>query len=258
MVKRGLLSYLWPGAAPPARRAARVPNNIVVYAVGDIHGHVKLLRQLVGTIDTEARGREAAHRFLLFVGDYVDRGPDSRGVIEYVAAGISGFETICLKGNHEEVMLDFIQKPDLWDNWRRFGGIETLASYGVDKRLLEAAAASPFDVRDAFVEALPPHHYEFLRSLRRSYECGDYYFVHAGLRPGVRLDRQTEADQLWIREPFLNAGDAFDGRVIVHGHTPRPEPERHPFRTNIHTGAYYTGRLTAAKFFATDVEFLRS
>ena len=209
-------------------------------------------------IETDARGHEGQSRILVFVGDYVDRGPDSRGVIEYVAAGIPPFETVCLKGNHEEVLLDFIENPDLWENWRRFGGIETLASYGVEPRLLAETAASPFDLRDAFVERLPAHHYEFLRSLKRSYDCGDYHFVHAGVRPGVRLDRQLEADQLWIREPFLNAGDAFGGRVIVHGHTPKPDPERHPFRIGIDTGAYFTGCLTAAKFFATDIDFLQS
>ena len=194
----------------------------------------------------------------MFVGDYVDRGPSSRLVVERVSQGVPAFETIPLKGNHEQILLDFIADAELWEVYRRLGGVETLMSYGVDRDLLVGSNVAPAKIREAFLAAFPREHYKFLRSLHLSYDCGDYHFVHAGVRPGVPLDRQTEADQLWIREEFLTAGDAFDGRVIVHGHTPTREPEKLSFRIGIDTGAYMTGRLTAAKFHGTDVQFLHA
>jgi serine/threonine protein phosphatase 1 len=138
------------------------------------------------------------------------------------------------------------------------GGIETLMSYGVDHGLLLAPNASRAVLRDSFLSVLPQSHQDFLRSLALSYDCGDYHFVHAGVRPGVPLDRQTEADRLWIRDQFLNAGDVFGGRVIVHGHTPTRAPENLGFRVGIDTGAYMTGRLTAARFHGADIQFLHS
>ena len=131
-------------------------------------------------------------------------------------------------------------------------------SYGVDRDLLLGPNVAAATIHEAFLAAFPPQHHAFLRSLHLSYDCGDYHFVHAGVRPGVPLDRQTEADQLWIRDQFLTAGDVFDGRIIVHGHTPTREPEKLSFRINVDTGAYMTGRLTAAKFHGTDVQFLHA
>jgi serine/threonine protein phosphatase 1 len=146
----------------------------------------------------------------------------------------------------------------VWEDWRRFGGLDTLASYGLDRQLLYGAGASPGKIRDAFLAALPQRHYDFLTALPSSYACGDYYFVHAGARPGIPLGRQVDADQLWIRDEFLIAGNAFGGRVVVHGHTPTAEPERHPFRLGLDTGAYMSGRLTAVKLHGADVTFLQS
>jgi serine/threonine protein phosphatase 1 len=213
---------------------------------------------LLAQIQADARSHEHDRRILVFVGDYVDRGPSSRLVIDRVSRGFPGFETIPLKGNHEQMLLDFIGDRELWDVYRRLGGAETLMSYGVDRDLLFGHNVSSSTIHESFLAAFPPEHDAFLRSLHLSYDCGDYHFVHAGVRPGVPLDRQNEADQLWIRDLFLTAGDVFDGRVIVHGHTPAREPEKLSFRIGIDTGAYMTGRLTAAKLYGTDVRFLHA
>jgi serine/threonine protein phosphatase 1 len=240
------------------RRKASVPDGIVLYAVGDIHGQANLLESLLARIQADAEPRTHLRRVLLFIGDYVDRGPASRDVVERVAAGLPGFEGVALKGNHEQMLLDFLSDPKVWDVYRRLGGAETLLSYGVDRSLIVGSSVSPAKLRDAFLAVLPRSHQEFLRSLALAYDCGDYHFVHAGVRPGVALDLQSEMDRLWIRDQFLNAGDVFGGRVIVHGHTPAVKPENLGFRIGIDTGAYMTGRLTAARFEGADVQFLHS
>jgi diadenosine tetraphosphatase ApaH/serine/threonine PP2A family protein phosphatase len=242
----------------PAGRVPRVPEGVVVYAVGDIHGRLDLLSALLAKIAADAATTVAPRRVLVFLGDYVDRGNDSRGVLDRLSAGIAGFESVCLKGNHEEVLLDFLVDPSLWEEWRRFGGLETLASYGVSHALLFEPLIAPAAIRDAFLARLPERHLRFLKDLRLSYQCGDYYFVHAGARPGVALEDQVPADQLWIREEFLGAGDAFGGRVVVHGHTPKPQPEKWAFRIGIDTGAYLTGHLTAVRLEGADARFLHS
>lgn len=241
----------------PRRRAA-VPDGVLLYAVGDIHGQANLLESLLARIRADAESSTHQRRVLLFIGDYVDRGPASRDVVERVAAGFPGFETVALKGNHEQMLLDFLSDPKVWDVYRRLGGSETLLSYGVDRSLIVGVSTSPAKVRDAFLGVLPQNHQDFLRSLALSYDCGDYHFVHAGVRPGVPLHLQSEMDRLWIRDQFLNAGDVFGGRVIVHGHTPAVKPENLGFRIGIDTGAYMTGRLTAARFEGADIQFLPS
>ena len=246
------------GAAKAAHRRARVPDGVVVYAIGDIHGHYHLLETLLARIHADAESQDHDRRILVFIGDYVDRGPASRLVVERVVAGFPLFETIALKGNHEQILLDFIADPERWATYRRLGGIETLMSYGVERDLLLDSNVVPATLRDSFLALLPQSHHDFLRSLSLSYDCGDYHFVHAGVRPGVPLDRQTDDDRLWIRDQFLTAGDVFGGRVIVHGHTPTRNPENLGYRIGIDTGAYMTGRLTAARFSGTDLQFLHT
>ncbi|MBC8025464.1 MAG: serine/threonine protein phosphatase [Steroidobacteraceae bacterium] len=246
------------GAAQAAQRKASVPDGVVVYAIGDIHGQDHLLTSLLGHIHADASLQDCERRILVFVGDYVDRGPASRAVIDRVAAGSPTFETVALKGNHEQMLLDFLADPEFWDVYRRLGGTETLMSYGVARDLIVAPGVAPATIRDTFLSVFPQAHHDFLRSLSLSYDCGDYHFVHAGVRPGVPLHLQTEEDQLWIRDEFLTAGDVFGGRVIVHGHTPKRDPENLGFRVGIDTGAYMTGRLTAARLRGADVNFLHS
>jgi serine/threonine protein phosphatase 1 len=246
------------GMAEAVRPKSRVPDGVVVYAIGDIHGQDHLLTSLLAHIHADAEQHSRERRILVFVGDYVDRGAASRSVVDRVVAGFPMFETVALKGNHEQMLLNFLSDPELWSVYRRLGGAETLMSYGVDRNLLSATGVAPAAIRDSFLAVLPQAHHDFMRSLLLSYDCGDYHFVHAGVRPGVPLDLQTDEDRLWIRDQFLTAGDVFGGRVIVHGHTPTRDPEDLGFRIGIDTGAYMTGRLTAAKFHGTDIQFLHS
>ncbi|MHA1570643.1 MAG: metallophosphoesterase, partial [Alphaproteobacteria bacterium] len=197
-----------------------------------------------------------SHNTLVYIGDYVDRGYESRAVIDHLLAPtLPGFERVTLKGNHEEFILQFLEGGDVADMWLVNGGRETLMSYGVmmppgieREEQVEAA-------RQKFREAFPPTHKEFLESLALTHNVGGYLFVHAGIRPGVALDAQEPADLLWIREAFLNS-TAAHGAVIVHGHTPVGEPEVQSNRIGIDTGAFATGHLTCVVLEGTSQSFL--
>jgi len=223
----------------------KLPAGERLYAVGDIHGRADLLANLLYQIEADAAARDAAKTTLVFVGDYVDRGPDSRGVVELLLNGLPApLDAHFLKGNHEAMLLDFVADPWRLDHWRRNGGDATMASYGVDVAGLRAAKASPEVWHAAFTAALPESHLNFYSSLRLHVRAGDYLFVHAGLRPGVPLEAQDETDLIWIRHDFLDATEPF-GPVVVHGHTPVDAPAVLPNRIGIDTGAVFTGRLTA-------------
>jgi len=167
-----------------------------------------------------------------------------------------GFESICLKGNHEEILLRSLTDPYMVPNWIANGGGTTLASYGVD---ISDQPAVPFGppshISTAMAEAIPQAHLEFYRSRPISVISGDYLFIHAGIRPGVPLDAQKEEDCLFIREPFLSHRGSF-GKVVVHGHTPVPEPEVRANRIGIDTGAFFSGRLTALRLEGEQRTFL--
>ena len=233
-----------PAVEPPARR---------VYAIGDIHGRLDLLKTLNDQIIEDAQGRASE---IIFLGDYIDRGRDSAGVVEFLCAGgtAPGFDALFLKGNHEAALLDFLDDPELGPTWARFGGLETLASYGVKApRTAEPTAWEA--TRAAFRAALPPPHLDFLRSLTLSAERGGYFFAHAGADPGKPLDAQSETDLLWIREAFLDSDTPFE-RVVVHGHTPEDEPYADHRRIGLDTGAFASGVLTAACIDEDGVRFL--
>lgn len=223
---------------------ARVPAGTVVYAVGDVHGRDDLLADLHERIRADAGARAASRRVLIHLGDYVDRGPASRQVVERLAGGtLPGFEAISLKGNHEAFLLAFLRGRDAAEGWLANGGAATLASYDV-------APPDPWDDEDVdraraqFAAALPDRHRDFLAGAGLLHQEGDYLFVHAGIRPWAPLDRQVEADLLWIRDPFLNWTKPF-GPVVVHGHTITRAPDVRPNRIGVDTGAYATGVLTA-------------
>lgn len=237
----------------------RVPAGTLVYAIGDVHGCPGLLDKLLARIAADAEGFGAERRVLVFVGDYVDRGPDSAGVIERVAAGLpAGFEAICLKGNHEDLMLDFLARADsqALALWLYNGGDATLASYGV-KAAFPAGPGEAAACRDALLAALPEHHRTFLDRLRLSATLGDYFFAHAGVMPGVPLDQQQPHDLMWVREPFLESREDF-GKVVVHGHTPVERPDVRENRIGIDTGAFATGRLTALRLHGDARAFLEA
>jgi len=233
-------------AASPGREGDRaVPADTAVYAIGDVHGRADLLAQLHAAIAADAEARGVSRRVLVHLGDYVDRGPDSAGVIYRLLDAIpAGFESLCLLGNHERMMLDFLEDASMGPIWLRNGGDATLTSYGM--------AYDPkggFDLprlrglQGELRHRLPERHLRFLANLQLLHIEGDYAFAHAGIRPGVALEAQEEMDLLWVRGLFLRS-EVDHGKVIVHGHTIIPEPEFLPNRIGIDTGAWYTGRLT--------------
>lgn len=236
---RSLLS----SRTPP--RVYRLADGLRVYAVGDVHGRADLLGPLERRIARDVAAHPPpAETLVMFLGDYVDRGPASAMVVERLSrGGFAGLTTRCLLGNHEDALLAFLANPLAAAAWLDWGGEATLASYGVvapiprDAASLRAAAV-------ALAEAMPLAHHAFLRELEISAESGDFLFVHAGVRPGVALDRQRRGDLLGIREPFLGSERLLSHRV-VHGHTIAPAVEVLPHRVGVDTGAFATGRLSA-------------
>jgi serine/threonine protein phosphatase 1 len=215
-----------------------------IYAIGDIHGRSDLLDRMVTEIVRDLEAHPVRNALTVTLGDYVDRGPDSRGVIERLIRNPFPTAFVALKGNHESLFAAFMKDPSVADHWRRLGGLETLHSYGVPVASLmmgrdyEGAA-------EALRAGIPPAHLEFLRSLWTYKLVGKYFLCHAGVRPGVPLERQNEEDLLWIRDEFL-ASRADFGKIVVHGHTPTESPQVLPNRINVDTGAFMTGRLTCA------------
>lgn len=236
---------------------AQVPDGLRVYAIGDIHGRADLLERLLQLIEADFQDRPAARGRIVYLGDYVDRGPDSRGVIDILLADPpAGLDAVHLKGNHEDFLLRFADGGATGETWLMNGGGATMASYGV------AEAADTFhaiwhldEIRRNFVDAMPAAHDVFFRALALYHVEGDYLFVHAGLRPGVALERQSAEDMMWIRDDFLRAESDF-GHVVVHGHSARPDPVERPNRIGIDTMAYRSGRLTALVLEGTSRRYL--
>jgi serine/threonine protein phosphatase 1 len=227
-----------------------------VYAIGDIHGCLDLLDQLIAKIDFDLKQAPSTSSFVVTLGDYVDRGPNSRGVIERLAQNPFPVPYVALKGNHEELFEAFLENPSIGSQWRQLGGLETLHSYGVPVSLLMLGKGF-HEAADLLREKVPEAHFTFLSSLRTSASYGSFFLCHAGVRPGIPLDRQTPKDLLWIREEFLSSPKDF-GKRVVHGHTPTPKPEVLPNRINIDTGAYMTGLLTCVVLEAERHRFLSS
>ena len=246
--------------AAPAKSPAPSTAGELVYAVGDIHGRLDLLEPLIGRIRSDAAQTNAQTRpILIFIGDYVDRGPQSRGVIDAILAlqdeGV--FEVRTLKGNHEEQLLAFLKDPREGAAWLQFGGADTLLSYGI---IPPAGRTDPEGweaTRLALDAMLPPRHRAFLEGLELAILCGDYLFVHAGVRPGVPLNEQSEHDLLWIRDDFLSSTRAME-KIVVHGHTPEPAPHIGRNRIGIDTGAYATGTLTAVRLTGAEQTILQA
>jgi serine/threonine protein phosphatase 1 len=229
-------------ASPQQEAKPRIPNGMRVYAIGDVHGRADLLNAVFDRIDATLQDHPIKQSVQVFLGDYIDRGPNSREVIEALIARKKQHTMVCLKGNHESYAVQFLSDPSVLAEWTQFGGIQTLLSYGV-KPSSRDDPRPPQEVAAAFREALPASHRRFLEGLGLSFTCGDFFFAHAGVRPGVPLSQQHEHDLLWIREDFMLHEEDF-GKIIVHGHTPAKEPDVRPNRINIDTGAYATGRLT--------------
>jgi len=226
---------------------ARVDDDMRVYAIGDIHGRSDLLRHMMQLIDRDSNAASPVRQtVLVFIGDYVDRGPDSAGVIDLLLQVTSdpGYTTYALKGNHEVMFLEFLSNPTALFQWAANGGAETLESYGIDVDAAAHSSDGAEKLRRTALSVIPDEHLAFLSQLETAVQIGDYLFVHAGVRPGVPLEAQDEHDMIWIREPFLDHSGGF-GKVVVHGHTPVREPEVKTNRIDIDTLAWRSGQLTA-------------
>jgi serine/threonine protein phosphatase 1 len=231
-----------------------VPVGIRLYAIGDVHGRFDLLGDIFARIDADLKADPAPRVVQVLLGDYVDRGPSSRKVIDLLISRSRTHETHCLKGNHELLLLNFLHDPATLPAWEKAGGIETLSSYGLTP-LLKELPRHPAELASYFDLALPKSHRQFLAQLKTSFVCGDFFFAHAGVRPGIPLADQRETDLLWIRREFLAHEREF-GKIIVHGHTPVAKPEVRSNRINIDTGAFATGCLTCLKLDNDEIGFI--
>ena len=232
-----------PGSARPRLHIPEWPA--AVYAIGDVHGCISQLRQLHRTILADAANIEGA-KLIVLLGDYVDRGVDSAGVLDFLLSGVpEGFSRICLAGNHEVMMLDHIADPRPGDRWLDFGGFETLISYGIDTSVYMSAGVK--DRKGMLQSHIPFQHQSFLRNLPVFLSLPGLVLVHAGIRAGVPLEDQEEDDLLWIRDQGGDEQLEVDGPLLVHGHTPMPEPRITGRNINIDTGAFATGILTAVR-----------
>lgn len=246
----------WLEAEPDDRPPPRAGEDVRLYAIGDIHGRLDLLEQLLGLIAADCLARGPMDTRLIFLGDLVDRGPDSRGVVERVMALVRQEGALCLKGNHEELFLHAAYGDErVIPTFRRAGGAQTLASYGLAQGMFTEMADA--DVARWMLANIPRAHVDFLDDLPDSEVIGDYLFVHAGIRPGVPIAAQSAADLRWIRREFLDHERAHP-KMVVHGHSITPEVDERSNRIGIDTGAYFSGRLTAIGLEATDRWFLQT
>lgn len=225
---------------------------MVVWAVGDVHGRLDLLDPLLDAVDADAASSDAERKVVVMLGDYVDRGPDSRGVIDRLLRlrQGDGRERRFLRGNHEDRMEAFLSDPELGPGWCDYGGREALRSYGVTPPAMRGDADGWTDAARALNRALGPDHRAFLRDLEYSVEIGDYFFAHAGARPGVALADQSQQDLMWVRNAFLSDPRPFE-RVVVHGHTPEDVLVADHRRIGVDSGAYATGVLSAVRLEGT-------
>ncbi len=253
----------YTGSFSQGEREASVPPGARVYAIGDSHGCIDQLRALRQKIledsaEAEAAGARAERRVVVYLGDYIDRGPDSRGLIDLlIEEPLPGFESVHLMGNHDRFMIRFLEGRDDPAMWAMNGGDATWLSYGVDGMAPRGTPDPAVWLRAELASRVPQEHVAFLSGLRLRHVEGDYLFVHAGIRPGVALEEQDPEDLLWIRGQFLES-NADHGKVVVHGHSPSHEPELRANRIGIDTGACYGGPLTALVLEGTAHRFLQA
>lgn len=235
---------LFSRPAKPAPRVTRAPSGQRLYAIGDIHGRLDLLEHLLGQIDADHAVRPPAEQHLILLGDLIDRGPASRGVIERVMElGRTRSNFRCLGGNHEDLLLRTLSgDAKSAAVFHRVGGRETLLSYGVPQEEYESADFHAVcELAQAYV---PEAHAHFVAGLEDYVAAGDYLFVHAGISPGKPLTAQSSEEMRWIRRDFTECDEPFE-KMVIHGHTITEEVDARTNRIGIDTGAYATNRLTA-------------
>jgi serine/threonine protein phosphatase 1 len=232
-----------------------VPEGTRVYAVGDIHGRMDLLLRLKQLVHEDAYARQAPRNVVIYVGDYIDRGESSAQVIDCLLdEPLPGFESVHLLGNHEASLVQFLSDIQVGPAWLAYGGNATLMSYGIapprsDRDLVR--------VQGELRTALPARHLDFMRALKLTHVEGDYFFTHAGVRPGVTLAAQEPQDLLWIRDVFLSSTADF-GKIVVHGHSITDAPDVRRNRIGIDTGAFASGKLTCLVLQGQDLAFLQT
>lgn len=236
------------GGASPSRARIKLPEGLrTIYAIGDVHGHLDHFLRLERVIAADAALREGPS-LMICLGDYVDRGPRSPDTLAHLAKPPAEVPRLCLCGNHEAMMLSFLTVPRDDHPWLRMGGSETLSSYGLDIRhVFSTYQQRPDRIPDLMAEAIPEDHVAFLRDLPILAWDDHIVFVHAGVRPGVRLDRQKDNDLLWIREPFLSEGAGWLDKIVVHGHTLTKTIQLQHGRIGIDKGVQRSGELTALR-----------
>ncbi len=233
------------------------PPDQLVCAVGDIHGQLKCLKRLVERFEENIQQYESSQEQMIFLGDYVDRGLEVRGVLDYLIELRSRRECIFLRGNHEQVLLNFLSNPDAGEEWIRFGGRETLAAYGVGGNLLRGADIDWLEVHEQFCSAFPPNHREFLESTILCHSAGDFFFAHAGIDPARSFSDQSAHDLMCVRGKFLNNKDVRE-KIVIHGHSHVTKPEIRRNRIGIDTGAYATNVLSAVMIWNQNISFIES
>jgi serine/threonine protein phosphatase 1 len=238
-------------------RMPKVPDGTLVYAVGDVHGRADLLEKMHAAILKDSLDVPTERKLVVYLGDYVDRGPSSKKVVDILLERpLTGFERVHLMGNHEAFLIEFLNDLEAGPGWFFNGGLATLSSYGVKIGKHDELSYDVLQrVQEEFRGKMPESHRDFYKNLEFSRTEGDFFFVHAGIRPGVALDNQTDEDMLWIREEFLGSEEDY-GKVIVHGHTITWEPEVRPNRIGIDTGAFASGVLTALVLEGREQDFL--
>src|SRR5436190_3226178 len=226
---------------PPWRKRRSIPLGLRVYVVGDVHGSANALRDVFSRIDADKPLWAVRRPVQIFLGDYVDRGPASREVLDLLITRSRTDELLLLKGNHGAMLLEFFDNPSLLGHWRQFGGLQTLISYGL-KPSLNPTLDEQKELARELAGRIPPAHRKLIAAMPLSLPVGDFFFVHAGVRPGIPFKQQKEEDLLWIREDFLLHERDYE-KIVVHGHTPVAEPDVRSNRVNLDVGAYATGRL---------------
>lgn len=230
------------------RPRAKTTDGVRLYAIGDIHGCFDLLVELLQRIESDGQSRPAAETRLILLGDYVDRGPKSAQVCELLHSMRGASRVLCLRGNHDMALVEAVGgSRESLRFWLQYGGADTLESWGIDPALAEQAQmreSAEGELIEAMQRKIPGDMLEWLGTLPTFYSVGDYLFVHAGIRPKVRLEEQSDDDLMWIREPFLSSRVRHP-QMVIHGHSEGEEPQVRPNRIGIDTAAYRTGVLTA-------------
>ena len=244
-----------PSTSAASLLAADTELAETIYAIGDIHGRAELLRALMSKIEADVE-ETASEARLIFLGDYCDRGLETKAVIDFLLdKRVQSLQPSFLKGNHEETLLAFLSDPKQGPVWAQYGGRETLISYGVRPPRSLSFNEEWIEASDQLQANLPEDHETFFRSLKSSMRVGPYGFAHAGMRPGIPFDQQDERDLLWIRDEFLKSTQDLDV-MLIHGHTPVDEAVVGHNRVNVDTGAYYSGCLTAARIDGNSISFI--